>query len=115
MAASCATFPWNLTNADMDDGPSALKISRRTPWCAHAVKLLEDGLPPVKGRGRLLNLARRHVAKKQIVFAWRMKNGNLVGIAPGDIVGNCGVGWTCFRRGAWEPHIEDCLRKLVKP
>ena len=100
--------------ADMDDHSSVLKISRRAPWWAHTVKLLEDGLPSFKGRGRLLNLVRQHVAKEKTVFPWRMKNANMVGIAPGDIVGSYGVGWTCFRRGSWEPHIEDCLRKLVK-
>jgi FkbM family methyltransferase len=91
-----------------------LTMRCRAPWWAYVFKLLEDGLPQFKGKSKLLNLARRRIVNKRVGFPWRMKNTNFVGISPGDIAGHFGVGRTCFKTGTWEPHVEGCLRMLLK-
>jgi FkbM family methyltransferase len=45
-----------------------------------------------------------------------MKNGALLAISPAEgLAPYATVGWTCFQRGAWEPHVERVLRELLRP
>ncbi len=98
----------------MNTIPTDYRIHGGTPWWVYCIKLLEDGLPKFKGKGKLLSLTRRYVARKRSVFPWQMKNLSTIGISTGDLLGRCGVGWTCFCTGSWEPHVEGCLRTLIK-
>jgi FkbM family methyltransferase len=44
-----------------------------------------------------------------------MKNGAKVAISPHEVDVGCGVGWTCFEYGTWEPHVEKAIRANLLP
>lgn len=44
-----------------------------------------------------------------------MQNGNFVAIEPHEGLAAWSVGWTCFLKGIWEPHVEHLLNTRVKP
>jgi FkbM family methyltransferase len=45
-----------------------------------------------------------------------MRNGALLAISPLEgLAFAWTVGWTCFQTGRWEPHVERCIRELLRP
>src|SRR5947208_3014753 len=71
---------------------------------------------------------RNHVGKRTILralfrtaalwgrpFVARMQNGILLAIAPAEALEPWSVGWSCFRSGVWEPHIERALNRFLRP
>ena len=45
-----------------------------------------------------------------------MSNGTWLAIRPEEgLVVNESVGWTCFRERRWDPHVEACVRALLRP
>jgi FkbM family methyltransferase len=80
------------------------------PWWAQAYRRYKDGIPDHRGKGRLLALLRGVGVRQGKPFIWRAKNGALIAISPLDL----SVGWPCFEKGTWEPHVEACLRRLLK-
>lgn len=88
---------------------------RASPWWARAYSAYTHRVPEHRGKWRLLRALHRVGLQSGRHFAWRMRNGTWVAIAPREGFIPCGVGWTCFTQGAWEPHLEACLRQLLRP
>jgi FkbM family methyltransferase len=89
----------------------------RSPSWARLYQAYEARVPNHRGKRTLLRLALRGAARlRPQPFAWPMRNGTRLAIAPADGLGFQGtVGWTCFRTGEWDPHIERCVRSLLRP
>lgn len=77
----------------------------------------EHRVPNHPGKRTLLRLMLRASAGvRPRPFPWRMRNGAMLAISPFDGLSFPGtVGWTCFRTGVWEAHIERCLHDLLRP
>lgn len=53
---------------------------------------------------------------RPLPFPWPMRNGTVLALSPFDALGSPGtVGWTCLHKRTWEPHVERCLRDLLRP
>lgn len=74
-------------------------------------------MPNHPGKRALLRLLLRAVVlARPRPFAWRMHNGTLLAISPLEgLAFAWTVGWTCFQTGRWEPHVERCIRRLLRP
>ena len=45
-----------------------------------------------------------------------MHNGAWLAIRPEEgLLVNESVGWTCFRERRWDPHVEACIRTILRP
>ena len=45
-----------------------------------------------------------------------MRNGAWLAIRPEEgLVSNESVGWTCFMQRRWDPHVEACVRAILRP
>lgn len=97
-------------------GADLLRISVEPRW-ARGYLAWERGTPNHPAKRTLLRLLLRLVAAaRPRPFGWRMENGSLVAISPLEGLGFAWtVGWTCFQTGRWEPHVERCIRTLLRP
>ena len=86
-----------------------------TPFAATLFKAYLELAPGHRGRERVLQGIAGWLARRGRPFVWRMKNGLRVAIACDDVWAGCGVGWTCFQLGTWEPHVETVLNRLLRP
>ena len=96
--------------------PQKTPRSVSTRW-ARLYLAYEHRIPNHPGKRTLMRLLLRMAARLcPRPFPWRMRNGVVLAIAPADGLGFPGtVGWTCFRLGLWEPHVERRLRELLRP
>ena len=88
---------------------------RVAPLWARAYSTYLHRMPEHRGKWRVLRALHRVGLRSNRPFAWRVENGTWVGIAPKEGLIPLGVGWTCFIHGVWEPHLEACLRRLLRP
>ncbi|MDQ3849105.1 MAG: FkbM family methyltransferase [Actinomycetota bacterium] len=73
-------------------------------------------MPGHPGRRRVLRALHAIGLRSQRPFACRMSNGTWLAIRPEEgLLANETVGWTCFREGVWDPHVEACLRRTLLP
>lgn len=85
------------------------------PLWARLYGRYEDDVPNHPGKRALLRVLLR-ARRAPRPFAWRVRNGSLLAISPLEgLADHWTVGWTCFRTGTWEPHVERCLRQLLGP
>ncbi|MBE7209726.1 MAG: FkbM family methyltransferase [Gluconacetobacter diazotrophicus] len=87
----------------------------RTPLSAVAFKAYLELAPGHKGRERVLQHLAGVLSASGQPFIWRMKNGLKVAISSDDVWAGCGVGYTCLQVGAWEPHVEAWVGRLLRP
>jgi len=87
------------------------------PLWARAYLRYERMTPNHRGKRSLLRLLLRAVSRLGgRPFPWRMQNGAVMAISPLEgLAFAWTVGWTCFQKGVWEPHVERCLRDLLRP
>lgn len=85
------------------------------PW-ARAYRAYERRVPNHRGKGRLLRALHGVGLRAGAPFPCRMANGAWLAIRPEEgLTISESVGWTCFRSGVWDPHVERCLRQLLHP
>ncbi len=86
------------------------------PLWARAYREYSDSIPDHRGKHRLLRLLHEVGLRAQMPFACTMANGAWLAIRPeeGLLVSET-VGWTCFTRRVWDPHVEACIRKILLP
>jgi FkbM family methyltransferase len=86
------------------------------PLWARLSLAYERRTPNHRGKRTLRRALHRVGNARGRTFVWRMENGALLAISPveGQLFPGT-VGWTCFERGVWEPHVERCLRELLRP
>ena len=74
----------------------------------------ERSFPNHPGKRTLLRAVYRLANRAGRPFVWRMKNGALLAISPAEgLAPYETVGWSCFQRGVWEPHVERALRAFL--
>lgn len=82
------------------------------PFWARLYRAWELRVPNHRGKRTALRLLR--TGRKP--FATRLRNGTVVVVSPHEGAAFAEtVGWTCFLRGEWEPHVERTLRALLRP
>ena len=86
------------------------------PLWARAYREYSDAVPNHRGKRRLLRLIHEVGLRSRRPFACKMANGAWLAIRPeeGLLVSET-VGWTCFTRRAWDPHVEACIRRILLP
>lgn len=90
--------------------------SHSTPVWARAYRAYALRAPGHPGRRRVLRALHAIGLRSQRPFACRMSNGAWLAIRPEEgLVVNESVGWTCFRERRWDPHVEACVRTLLRP
>ena len=99
---------------------AAPRCGRRVPllpYWARAYLAYERRAPNHRGKRTLLRLILHAVSRvRPGPFGWRMDNGSLLAISPREgLAFAWTVGWTCFQTGRWEPHVERCIRGLLRP
>ena len=75
----------------------------------------ERSLPNHPGKRTILRALYRLIDRTGRPFVWRMQNGALLAISPGEGLAPWTVGWQCFQHGVWEAHVERALRDLLGP
>jgi FkbM family methyltransferase len=86
------------------------------PRWARVSLAYERSFPNHPGKRTILRALYRIVARSGRPFVWRMANGALLAISPKEGLAPHGtVGWTCFQRGVWEPHVEHAVREILRP
>lgn len=97
--------------------PATPRRSGEGPRWARLYLRYDRGVPNHPGKRTLLRLLLRVVALLGgRPFPWRMENGALLVISPLEgLAFAWTVGWTCFQTGRWEPHVERCIRQLLRP
>ncbi len=87
-----------------------------SPLWARAYRGYLAGVPDHRGKQRLLRVLHEAGLRSRGPFACRMRNGAWLAIRPEEgLVVNESVGWTCFREGRWDPHVEACIRTVLRP
>jgi FkbM family methyltransferase len=91
-------------------------VSVRSPLWARAYSEYEQRVPDHRGKHRVLRALHEVGVRSGKPFACQMRNGSWLAIRPeeGLLVSET-VGWTCFRRREWDPHVEACIRSLLRP
>jgi len=87
-----------------------------TPLWARAYGEYQRRVPNHPGKGRLLRTLHRVGLRSRAPFPCKMDNGAWLAIRPeeGSLVAET-VGWTCFRERVWDPHVETCIRTILRP
>ena len=87
-----------------------------SPRWARAYREYQRGVPNHPGKGKLLRALHGVGLRSNRPFACKMINGAWLAIRPeeGLLVAET-VGWTCFRDGVWDPHVEACIRTILRP
>lgn len=68
------------------------------------------------GKPRVLRALHARGLRSRVPFACTMRNGAWLAIRPEEgLVVNESVGWTCFRERRWDPHVEACIRTVLRP
>ncbi len=95
--------------------PSDADVAVSPRW-ARTYRGYASRVPNHPGKGRLLRALHGVGLRKRRPFACRMANGSWLAIRPeeGLLVAES-VGWTCFRAGVWDPHVEACIRSVLRP
>lgn len=87
-----------------------------SPLWARAYGGYLAGVPDHRGKHRLLRVLHGAGLRSRDPFACRMLNGAWLAIrAEEGLVVNESVGWTCFRERRWDPHVEACIRTILRP
>jgi FkbM family methyltransferase len=87
-----------------------------SPLWARAYRGYSGAVPDHPGKRRLLRLLHEVGLRSGRPFACEMANGAWLAIRPQEgILVSETVGWTCFTRRAWDPHIEACIRTILRP
>lgn len=96
--------------------PTRLSVSIDPGW-ARLYLGYDRRVPNHAGKRALLRLLLRAVIRARPgPFAWRMDNGATLAISPLEgLAFAWTVGWTCFQTRRWEPHVEQCIRRLLRP
>jgi FkbM family methyltransferase len=99
----------------MKGSSSVAAVDIRPLW-ARLSLAYERHTPNHRGKRTLRRALHAVGERRSRPFAWRMRNGSLLAISPVEGAMFEGtVGWTCFEHGVWEPHVERCLRELLRP
>ncbi len=86
-----------------------------SPLWARAYGAYARRVPNHPGRGRVLRALHGVGLRSRRPFACRMANGAWLAIRPEEgVVVAESVGWTCFRERVWDPHVEACIRSLLR-
>ena len=97
-------------------GPADHQPYDSSPLWARLSLAYERSFPNHPGKRTFLHLLYRLASRTGRPFAWRMKNGALLAISPTEgLAPYATVGWTCFKHGVWEPHVERAIRELLSP
>lgn len=87
-----------------------------SPLWARAYRGYLVGMPDHPGKRRLLRVLHERGLRSRVPFACTMRNGAWLAIRPEEgLVVNESVGWTCFRERHWDPHVEACIRSILRP
>jgi FkbM family methyltransferase len=84
-----------------------------SPLWARLAFAYEHRIANHRGKRTILQALYRLRAGRPLV--WRMENGALLAIAPGELARPGTVGWSCFHNRRWEPHVERALGELLRP
>lgn len=85
------------------------------PRWASLYLFYKNTVPNHRGKAAFLRFLHGFGLRKEQAFVWKMQNGMLLAISPAEGFAPWSVGWTCFEKGVWEPHIERTLRALLHP
>lgn len=86
-----------------------------SPRWARAYNRYGLTVPNHPGKRRVMRALHGVGLRAQRPFAWRMSNGTWLAIRPEEGLLAGTVGWTCFREGCWDPHVEACIRRILCP
>ena len=76
----------------------------------------EQSFPNHPGKRTFLHALYGLAGRRGRPFVWQMGNGALLAISPAEgLAPHLTVGWTCFQRGTWEPHVERKIREILRP
>jgi FkbM family methyltransferase len=91
------------------------RLRNYVPLWARAYRAYEHWVPAHRGKWRVLKALHNLGLRSNWPFVSRTHNGTRVVVAPREGLVPTGVAWTCFTAGVWEPHLENCLRRLLGP
>lgn len=73
-------------------------------------------VPGHPGRRHVLRALHEIGLRSRRPFGCRMSNGAWLAVRPEEgLLVNESVGWTCFRERRWDPHVEVCVRAMLRP
>jgi len=87
-----------------------------SPLWARAYVEYQRRVPNHPGKGKLLRALHAVGLRSRAPFACKMSNGAWLAIRPEEgllVTGT--VGWTCFTERRWDPHVETCIRTVLRP
>lgn len=88
----------------------------RTPVWARAYRAYALRVPGHPGRRHVLRALHGIGLRSRRPFACRMSNGAWLAVRPEEgLLVDETVGWTCFRERRWDPHVEACVRAMLRP
>lgn len=92
-------------------------MRRRPPLWARLYAAYDRRLPNHPGKRTLQQLVLRRVVRSGArPFPWRVRNGAVLALTPLEgFAPHWTMGWTCLLTGVWEPHVERCIRELLRP
>ena len=91
-----------------------MSVAPLDPAWARLSRGYEQRLPNHFGKRTLLRMLRALPERRGSVFVSRMENGALLAFTPAEAA-TWTAGWTAFVERRWEPHVERCLRELLRP
>lgn len=98
MTASAISTPWSVS-----------------PWWAQTYFRYFHSVPAHRGKAWALRKLLSIGIRGGTPFVWRMRNGNSLAISPHEGTAAWSVGWTCFLKKTWEPHVERLLNRMISP
>ncbi|MDQ3630423.1 MAG: FkbM family methyltransferase [Actinomycetota bacterium] len=108
-----------MSGAPADDPGGAASTGSSvavSPGWARAYRRYALGVPAHPGKRRLLRVLHGFGLRSRRPFACQMINGAWLAIRPEEgLVVAESVGWTCFIERAWDPHVEACVRTILRP
>ena len=92
-------------------------MTARSPLWARLYAAYDRRLPNHPGKRTLQQLLLRRVVRAGVrPFPWRVRNGAVLALTPLEgFAPHWTMGWTCLLTGEWEPHVERCVRSLLRP
>lgn len=96
-----------------DASTARVAVSPRWAWAYRRYALT---MPNHPGKGCVMRALHGVGLRSQRPFACRMNNGTWLAIRPEEgLLADETVGWTCFREGRWDPHVEACIHRILRP
>ena len=92
-------------------------MKTRSPLWARLYAAHDRRLPNHPGKRTMQRLLLRLVVRGGArPFPWRVRNGAVLALTPLEgFAPYWTVGWTCLLTGVWEPHVERCIREVLRP